>query len=118
MVTDETEFVEANSKLGLLAGIAGVVVVLPAVLLKLIDVRATLGLAVLLYLLALGLATRLRRVVVAATPAGVEERRSCGPRGSSSPRPGWRPQGPPSASSSFQLAFLLRGQDASVCGSG
>ena len=39
VVADDAELVEANSKLGLLAGIAGFVVVLPAVLLKLIDVR-------------------------------------------------------------------------------
>ncbi len=42
VVADDGELVEANSKLGLLAGIAGFVVVLPAVLLKLIDVRITL----------------------------------------------------------------------------
>ena len=38
---DDEELVEANSKLGLLAGIVGFVAALPAVLLKLIDVRIT-----------------------------------------------------------------------------
>jgi MFS family permease len=114
VVADDAELVEANSKLGLLAGIAGFVIVLPAVLLKLIDVRITLCLAVLLYLIALGLATRLRRDVVAATPAGPIEREEL------------RSAGIVLAASSmaivratvgfltFQLAFLLRSEKASV----
>ena len=90
-------------------------VVLPAVLLKLIDVRVTLCLAVLLYLLALGFATRLRRDVVAATPAGrARSGRSCGRPAWCWRRPGWPWSGPSVGFLTFQLAFLLRGQDASV----
>jgi uncharacterized membrane protein len=114
VVTDDTELVEANSKLGLLAGIAGVVVVLPAVLLKLIDVRVTLCLAFLLYLLALGLATRLRRVVVAATPAGAEEREELRSAGVVLAASGMAMVRATVGFLTFQLAFLLRGQDASV----
>ncbi len=114
VVANDAELVEANSKLGLLAGIAGFIVILPAVLFKLIDVRLTLALAVLIYLLAVGLASRLRRDVVAATKASTAEREEL------------RSGGVVLAASAmafvratvgfltFQLAFLLRSQKASV----
>ena len=114
VVTDEAELVEANSKLGLLAGIAGFVVVLPAVLLKLIDVRVTLCLAVLMYLVALAFATRLRRDVVAATPAGEAEREELRSAGVVLAASGMAIIRATVGFLTFQLAFLLRSQKASV----
>ena len=114
VVTNDGELVEANSKLGVLAGVAGFAVAIPALLLKLADVRVTLGLALALYVLGLALATRLPRDVVAVNRAGPEERHEL------------RSAGVVLAASSmafvratvgfltFQLAFLLRSEKASV----
>ena len=114
VVADDGELVEANSKLGLLAGIAGFVVVLPAVLLKLIDVRITLCFAVLLYIVATGLATRLRREVVAATPAGPREKEELRSAGVVLAASGMAIVRAIVGFLTFQLAFLLRSQKASV----
>ncbi len=62
--------VEANSKLGQIAGITGFVVAVPAALLQLISTQATLGFGVLAFLFAALNAYRLPKLVVASTPAG------------------------------------------------
>ena len=74
-VRSETELVEANSKLGLLAGLTGVVAVVPAgLLLKLVGSSAALVYGALLFVAAFVSARRLAPEVVAATAAGeVEE---------------------------------------------
>lgn len=66
-VRSERELVEANSKLGLIAGIAGAVALVPAaILLKLIGSQATLIYGALLFAAAFVAATRLSPEVVAA----------------------------------------------------
>ena len=74
-VRSETELVEANSKLGLLAGLTGVVAVVPAgLLLTLVGSSAALVYGALLFAAAFVSARRLAPEVVAATAAGdVEE---------------------------------------------
>jgi len=74
-VRSETELVEANSKLGLLAGLAGVIAVIPAgLLLTLVGSSAALVYGALLFGAAFFSARRLAPEVVAATAAGeVEE---------------------------------------------
>ena len=74
-VRSETELVEANSKLGLLAGLTGVVAVIPAgLLLTLVGSSAALVYGALLFAAAFVSARRLAPEVVAATAAGdVEE---------------------------------------------
>lgn len=74
-VRSETELVEANSKLGLLAGLTGVVAVVPAgLLLTLVGSSAALVYGALLFVAAFVSARRLAPEVVAATAAGeVEE---------------------------------------------
>jgi hypothetical protein len=75
VVRTERELVEANSKLGLIAGVSGVVAVLPAALLQVgIGSAATLGYGALLFVVALVAATRLPRDVVAAGPASQRQR--------------------------------------------
>jgi hypothetical protein len=114
VVASDAELVEANSKLGLLAGLAGFVVAVPALLLKLGDVRATLTLAVLLYLFSLALATRLPRGVVArqrATTAERQELRSGGVVLAASTMAFVRAT---VGFLTFQIAFLLRNEHASV----
>ena len=75
VVRNERELVEANSKLGLIAGIAGVVAVFPAALLQVaIGSAATLGYGAVLFAVALVAATRLPRDVVAAGPASQRQR--------------------------------------------
>lgn len=75
-VRSETELVEANSKLGLIAGITGAVAVVPAgILLKLIGAGATLTYGGLLFALALVAATRLSPDVVASNAADDVEAR-------------------------------------------
>ena len=61
--------VEANSKLGQIAGITGFIVAVPAALLQLISTQATLGLGVFAFLFAALNAYRLPKLVVAAVPA-------------------------------------------------
>jgi hypothetical protein len=114
VVANDAELVEANSKLGLLAGLAGFVVAVPALALKLGDVRATLVLAVLLYLFSLVLATRLPRGVVArqrATTAERHELRSGGVILAASTMGFVRAT---VGFLTFQIAFLLRNEHASV----
>lgn len=65
VVRSERELVEANSKLGLIAGVTGVVAVVPAGLLQLaLGTTATLGYGVVLFAVALAAATKLPREVV------------------------------------------------------
>ena len=72
-IPDVDGLVEANSKLGQIAGITGFVVAVPAALLQLISTQATLGLGVLSFLFAALNAYRLPKLVVASTPAGALE---------------------------------------------
>jgi uncharacterized membrane protein len=114
VVTSDAELVEANSKLGLLAGVAGFAVAGPALMLKLADIRVTLCLAVVLYLLGLALATRLPRDVVAMTRANQAERdelRSAGVILAASAMAVVRAT---VGFLMFQIAFLLRSEKASV----
>ena len=69
-VNDDSALVEANSKLGQIAGITGFVVAAPVALLQLIDTRASLALGVLAFLAASLNAYRLPKIAVAPTPAG------------------------------------------------
>ena len=69
-VRSETELVEANSKLGLIAGITGAIAVIPAgILLKVVGAPATLVYGAVLFAGALVAATRLSPDVVAADAA-------------------------------------------------
>jgi MFS family permease len=75
-VRSEEEHVEANSKLGLIAGITGAVAVVPAgILLQLVGAPATLVYGALLFVGALVAATRLSPDVVASDDVGVVEAR-------------------------------------------
>ncbi len=75
-VRSETELVEANSKLGLIAGLTGAVAVAPAaVLLQLAGAPLTLIYSALLFAAAFVAATRLPPDVVAAEAADAEESR-------------------------------------------
>jgi hypothetical protein len=66
VTSSEADLVEANSKLGVIAGIAALVVVAPAALLQVISDRATLVASAFLFAVALFYATKLPREVVAA----------------------------------------------------
>jgi len=73
-VRSARELVEANSKLGLIAGITGAVAVVPAaVLLKLVGAQATLLYGAVLFVAAFVAATRLSPEVVAADEADETE---------------------------------------------
>lgn len=75
-VRSEDELVEANSKLGLIAGITGAVAVVPAgILLKLVGAPATLVYGALLFAGALVAATRLSSDVVASDAVDATETR-------------------------------------------
>src|SRR5215211_277209 len=76
VVGSEAELVEANSKLGVIAGITGFVAIIPAALLQLTPMRGwgTLLYSGLLFAYALASATRLPPDVVAATPEQPVER--------------------------------------------
>ena len=75
-VRSETELVEANSKLGLIAGLTGAVAVIPAAtLLQLIGAPATLVYGALLFVGAFVAATRLPSEAVAPDSADAEETR-------------------------------------------
>jgi hypothetical protein len=84
LVRNETELVEANSKLGLLAGIVGFLAVVPAIVLQLISPQATVAFSALIFAGAAVMAWQLpRRTVVAAEPeqpVEVAELRSSGIR--------------------------------------
>jgi hypothetical protein len=114
VVTNQKQLVEANSKLGLLAGLAGVAVALPAVAFKLIDVRITLVLAVGVYLYAVVLATHLPRGVVAALPADQAERDELRSAGVVLAASGMALVRATVGFLTFQLAFLLRSEKAAV----
>jgi hypothetical protein len=72
VVRSERELVEANSKLGLIAGVTGAVAVVPAALLQILfGTTATLGYGAVLFAVALVAATKLpREVVIVSTGAG------------------------------------------------
>ncbi len=73
-VRSEAELVEANSKLGLIAGITGAVAVIPAgLLLQVVGAPATLVYGAMLFAGALVAATRLSSDVVASDAADAEE---------------------------------------------
>jgi len=73
-VRSEDELVEANSKLGLIAGITGAIAVVPAgILLKLVGAPATLVYGALLFAGALVAATRLSSDVVASDAVDATE---------------------------------------------
>ena len=73
-VRSEAELVEANSKLGLIAGITGAVAVIPAgLLLQVVGAPATLVYGAMLFVGALVAATRLSSDVVAPDAADAEE---------------------------------------------
>jgi hypothetical protein len=76
VVRSERDLVEANSKLGLIAGLTGFVAVIPAAILQLVSGAgvATLVYAALLFGAAFASATRLPADVVAAMPAEPAER--------------------------------------------
>ncbi len=75
-VRSETELVEANSKLGLIAGLTGAVAVIPsAILLKVIGAPATLVYGALLFAGSFVAATRLPSEAVATDAADAEETR-------------------------------------------
>lgn len=65
--------VEANSKLGQIAGITGFIVVVPVALLQLLSSQAALGFGVIAFLAAALNANRLPKSVVATTPADALE---------------------------------------------
>lgn len=76
VVRSEAELVEANSKLGLISGIVGAIIVVPAgVVQLLIGSQATLVFNGMVFGAALVAATRLPKEVVAAQPARARERR-------------------------------------------
>lgn len=75
VVRSETELVEANSKLGLVAGFVGFVAVLPAALIQLaVGSRATLVYAALVFAFAVVASTYLSADVVARHEAGEAEK--------------------------------------------
>jgi len=73
IISDPDGLVEANSKLGQVAGITGFIVVVPVGLLQLISSQAALGFGVIAFLTAALNANRLPKSVVAATPADALE---------------------------------------------
>ena len=111
-VRSEQELVEANSKLGLIAGITGAVAVVPAALLLQVGgASATLVYGALIFVAAFVAATRLPPEVVATTAADEVETRELG---SSSIQLGAIAMTVLRASvgfTFFHLAFWLRDQD-------
>jgi hypothetical protein len=84
VVRSEAELVEANSKLGLLAGVLGFLAVVPAIVLQVVSPPATVAFSALIFMLATVMAWQIpRRIVVAAEdaqPVEVAELRSGGIR--------------------------------------
>jgi hypothetical protein len=74
VVGSDEELVEANSKLGLVAGLVGVAAAIPALALKLIDPAVPLLFAAVLSVVGTLLALKLPRTVVAAEEAEASER--------------------------------------------
>ncbi len=69
IVKDDEALVKSNSKLGVIAGLTGFVVAIPAGVLQFIDARLCLGLGVFAYLFASLNAYRLPKTVIAEKPA-------------------------------------------------
>jgi predicted MFS family arabinose efflux permease len=69
IVTDDDALVEANGRLGQIAGITGFVVAVPVGLLQLIDSKLSLGLGILAFLFASLNAFRMPKTVIAEKPA-------------------------------------------------
>ncbi len=75
VVSSEVELVEANSKLGLISGLVGVIAVVPAgILQKTVGATGTLLYGAVLFVIAFVNATRLPREVVASTGADQTEK--------------------------------------------
>jgi hypothetical protein len=74
VVSSEFELVEANSKLGIIAGVAGFAAAIPAAILQVINARATLFFDALIFLAAFLTARKLPREVVAAQRQGTKEK--------------------------------------------
>ena len=74
VVSSEFELVEANSKLGIIAGVAGFAAAIPAVILQVINPRATLFFDALIFLAAFLTARKLPREVVASQRQGTKEK--------------------------------------------
>lgn len=74
VVRDDDELVEANAKLGLVAGVVGAIAAIPAGLCQLVGPELTMGFAALLFAAAVVLGLQLPRTVVAAEPATAVER--------------------------------------------
>lgn len=73
IVTDDDALVDANGRLGQIAGITGFVVAVPAGLLQLIDAKLSLALGMLAFLFASLNAFRLPKTVIADRPADALE---------------------------------------------
>lgn len=73
-VRNDTELVEANSKLALSSGIAGASAAIPGGLLSLLGPSWVLGFGSIVFLVASGFAFRIAKTPIASAPAGEEER--------------------------------------------
>lgn len=74
VVRNETELIEANSKLSLISGVVGAIAIVPAAAIGKIDPSISLFLGAGLFVLATFAARRLPRDVIAAAPAEPEEK--------------------------------------------
>lgn len=74
VVRDESELVEANSKLGVVSGVVGFAAAIPALLLNLAGASTTLVYAAIIYAVAVVLAMQLPKTAVARVAAGAEEK--------------------------------------------
>jgi hypothetical protein len=114
VVSSEAELIEANSKLGLLAGLAGTIAAVPAIALKLVDVRIALVAAVAVYIFAVTLAMRLPPGVVAPAPAGRQERQELRSGGVVLAASAMALVRATVGFLTFQIAFLFRSEKAAV----
>lgn len=73
IVTDEDALVDANGRLGQIAGVTGFVVAVPIGLLQVIDARLSLGLGIVAFVCAALNAFRLPKTVIADRPADTLE---------------------------------------------
>jgi hypothetical protein len=84
LVRNDEELVEANSKLGLIAGLVGFIAAVPALIVQLISAPATVAFSAVIFVLATAMAWQIpRRIVVAAEreePVETAELRSSGIR--------------------------------------
>jgi hypothetical protein len=74
VVKDESELVEANSKLGVASGVVGLAAAIPALLLNLVGPSATLVYAAMIYAVAAAFALQLPKTAAARVAAGAEEK--------------------------------------------